>query len=151
VRLVLESCCPVASTGTSHRARLDGPVEEPADSRELARQRGVRVHAHLRPVVPLRGVVASGRFGFCAPAACFVPCSFMSFARPSFLARQLKVWHERLFFARVNGSESRFHPLGENQNPFKPLNIKAETAVKRFQLRRLGLCYLTQTDMRRTL
>ena len=36
------------------------------------------------------------------------------------------------------GSESRFHPLGENRNPFKPLNIKAETAIKRFQLRRLG-------------
>ena len=42
-----------------HRARLDEAVEETAGRRELAQQRGVRVHAHLRLVVPLQGVVAA--------------------------------------------------------------------------------------------
>ena len=46
----------------------------------------------------------------------------------------------------MNGSGSGFHPLGENRNPFKPLNIKAETAIKRFQLRRLGLQFLLPAD-----
>ena len=45
-----------------HRARLHEAVEEPARLGELAQQRGVRVHAHLRLVVPLQGVAASERF-----------------------------------------------------------------------------------------
>ena len=44
-----------------HRVRLDKAVEEAAGLRELAQQRGVRAHVHLRLLVPLQGIVTSKR------------------------------------------------------------------------------------------
>ena len=40
---------------------------------------------------------------------------------------------------RRTSRQSRFYPLGENDNSLKPRKTKHETAVRRFQLRRLGL------------
>ena len=73
-----------------HRARLDEAVEESAGLRELAQERGVRVHAHLRLVVPLQGVVASERFDFLHTSGRFCAILF-HVVRSSFLAWSLKV------------------------------------------------------------
>ena len=73
-----------------HRARLDEAVEEASCLRELAQQRGVRVHAHLRLVVPLQGVVATeGRDRLRTCGLFFAILSHV--VRSSFLVSSLKV------------------------------------------------------------
>ena len=73
-----------------HRARLDKAVEEASGLRELAQQRGVRVHAHLRLVVPPEGVVAPERRD--CPRTCGLFCAILSHVvRRSFLVWSLKV------------------------------------------------------------
>ena len=73
-----------------YRARLDKPVEEHACLRELAQKRGVRVHAHLRLIVPLQVVVASERLDFLRTCGLF--CAILSrVVRSSFLVWSLKV------------------------------------------------------------
>ena len=73
-----------------HRARLDEAVEESVRLRELAQQRGVRVHANLRVVVPFQGVVSAENFDCLRTCGLFFAILFRV-VRSSFLVSSLKV------------------------------------------------------------